>query len=303
MFVSNHENFALFNNHIAIDKDDTLNFLTYEICKMAGIHDVKDIPSLDEIKAKKAPKAFYDARTKFFSDASVFASPPYGGARKMVDMAKESGFFPKICTKTMTTHPQAPEITMHKMKFWQEYFSDIEMHIVTGGKSVDAIALIDDSANNGLAFNKTNSRHFLVWSHKYQQETYEAVLKAFYDLNSVLFNVQDAIKKDFFFSSNLYFDFQSDVDNNVELVVQESSNLLEDKEYATFCQVFDDVMFAEDQEEPSNTLHNIKYKGCFTGDINDLVPIVKKACENMEYDLPENLILVYAYNLINAKRV
>lgn len=277
----------LFNNVIAIDKDDTLNFLTLEICKMAGITELKDIPSLDEIKAKKAPEAFYKARTEFFSDVSVFATAPYGGARSIVDMAKEHGFVPKICTKTMTTHPEAAKITMHKMEFWLNHFKDIEMHIVTGTKSIDAIGLIDDSASNGFDFNSRNFRPFLVWSHKYNESVYTEVLNAFYKVTNNLFHNQDEIAHASYGTNKLLIDFQGD-----KIKVSESPSTCGFDDYISFYSTF-----GED-----GLLYEILYRGNYTAELNELVNIIDSADISMEND-ERNLVLIAAYNIINALKV
>ena len=71
----------MFNRNVAIDKDDTLNWLTKDICDKAGIH-MDDIPTLDIIKSGRAKKEFYVARDEFFEDPSNFANAPYGLAHK-----------------------------------------------------------------------------------------------------------------------------------------------------------------------------------------------------------------------------
>lgn len=280
-----------FNNVIAFDKDDTLNYLTLEICKLAGITNPMDVPSLDQIKAKEAPEAFYEARTKFFSDPSVFETAPYGGARKMIDMAKEAGFKPKICTKTMTQHPQAPEITMHKMRFWMEHFNDIEMHIVTGEKTIDALALVDDSANNCFAFNKRNHRHFLIWSHKYEEAVFTEVLKSFFLVNNQLLETQTELlntKDEVMYQSNLYFDFTGDT-----ITIEESASKLDHDDYTEFSKQYDHDI----------TLNTIYYKGSYDGHINDIVETVDRAIEKMEYSVSRDLCLISVYNMINALKV
>lgn len=175
---------------IAIDKDDTLNWLTHEIALRSGKKDLQpeDIPSFKEIKAaatviQTAMKnkvtlsddllvdfpnvdlAFLEMRQKCFADPMFFAAKPYGLAHTIVDMAKTSGFEPVICTKTLSQHEKFAEVTAAKMVFWKEHFSDIDMMIATGEKCIDAIALIDDLAKNGLSFNASNHRPFLVWNH------------------------------------------------------------------------------------------------------------------------------------------
>lgn len=164
---------------IAIDKDDTLNWLTYSIMQASGVENPspESIPEFSDIKkaaglakvgipSKKVSKDFLKAREKCFADPNFFASPPYGLAKTLVSMASEYGFEPTICTKTMTNHPKFAEITAAKMRFWQEHFPDTDMMIATGKKSIDAIALIDDLMKNGLDFNTSNYRPFLVWNHK-----------------------------------------------------------------------------------------------------------------------------------------
>jgi hypothetical protein len=176
---------------IAIDKDDTLNWLTHEIMVRSGVSNPQpeDIPAFSEIKAsatiiKQAIKdnveitedlikdfprvtlSFLQAREKCFSDPAFFKAKPYGLAHSIVDIAKSNGFEPVICTKTLSNHPLFAEVTAAKMEFWKEHFSDIDMMIATGVKCIDAIALIDDLDANCLAFNKTNFRPTLVWNHK-----------------------------------------------------------------------------------------------------------------------------------------
>lgn len=155
-------------NVIAIDKDDTLNWLTFEIAKKAGITNVSDIPHLDQIKSKNVSDEFLKARTECFNDPDFFLSPPYGHANDLISLAKEYGFKPTICTKTMSKHKFAPEITANKIRFWQQYYPDVNMMIVTGEKEIDAFALIDDSLQNCLTFSQKygQTKPFLVWDHK-----------------------------------------------------------------------------------------------------------------------------------------
>lgn len=164
----------MFNRNIAIDKDDTLNYLTFDICKAAGL---KEIPTLDVIKSGDASKEFYEARKAFFSEPSNFSNAPYGIAKKIVEIAKEHNFNPLICTKTMSGHPRGDEIVAHKFKFLREHFPETEAMIVLGRKFPDAIGMIDDSLSNCLHFNSTANRPFLVWNH--QIGTTE-VLNSFY---------------------------------------------------------------------------------------------------------------------------
>jgi 8-oxo-dGTP pyrophosphatase MutT (NUDIX family)/5'(3')-deoxyribonucleotidase len=164
---------------IAIDKDDTLNWLTYEFCKKAGVTNPADIPHLDQIKNGDISEQIKISREECFKDPKFWESKPYGLAFEMVQMAKDFGFEPTICTKTLTKHPKADQIIAAKFRFWQEHFSDINMHIVTGEKSIDAIALIDDSIKNCISFNNKNSKPFLVWNHS--TGTID-VLKDFYGL-------------------------------------------------------------------------------------------------------------------------
>jgi hypothetical protein len=271
----------VFNNEIAIDKDDTLNYLTYALCQQAGIDTV---PSLDEIKDNKASPAFYEARKTFFADPSVFSSAPYGGARTIVDKAKDNGFKPKICTKTMTTHPRADEITAHKMKFWQEHFSDIEMQIVTGVKSTDAIALIDDSAKNCLDFNSRNFRNFLIWSHRYDETTYNAVLDSFYSLNKKLYENQTV--EMFNKKGALYINFKG-THFDLEMIVPSERQKEEYKLFST-------------QFNSSNKLIDIYYKGNLDKDI-DLLEMVKASC--LKYRVDYDFYLVLTYNLANALKI
>ena len=153
---------------IAIDQDDTLNWLTLEIAKQAGIVDFKDIPNLDQIKSKNVSSSFLSARDECFKNPDFFLQPPYGLANDLVNLAKENGFKPTICTKTASMHPLAPEITANKIRFWQKYYPDINMMIVTGEKEIDSLALIDDSLNNCIKFSQKNNAYkpFLVWDHK-----------------------------------------------------------------------------------------------------------------------------------------
>lgn len=159
----------MFNRNIAIDKDDTLNWLTKDICDAAGIPK-EHIPTLDVIKSGRASEEFYKAREVFFAEPSNFANKPYGLAHKIVSKAKEYDFNPMVCTKTMSDHPRGGEIVMHKFNFLRKHFPDTEAQIVIGRKFPDAIALIDDSYNNCLHFNKTENRPFLVWNHKTAEE-------------------------------------------------------------------------------------------------------------------------------------
>lgn len=164
----------MFNRNIAIDKDDTLNYLTLDICKAAGL---KDIPTLDVIKSGDASKEFYEAREAFFSEPSNFSNAPYGLAHDIIEIAKEHNFNPLICTKTMSGHPRGDEIVAHKFKFLREHFPETEAMIVLGRKFPDAIGLIDDSLSNCLHFNSTENRPFLVWNH---QTATTHTLNAFY---------------------------------------------------------------------------------------------------------------------------
>jgi 8-oxo-dGTP pyrophosphatase MutT (NUDIX family)/5'(3')-deoxyribonucleotidase len=164
---------------IAIDKDDTLNWLTYEFCKKAGVTNPADIPHLDQIKNGDISDKIKESRAECFKDPCFWESKPYGLAFDIVQMAKDFGFEPTICTKTITKHPKADQIIAAKFRFWQKYFSEINIHIVTGEKTIDAMALIDDSINNCIKFNKKDSRPFLVWDHS--TGTID-VLKDFYGL-------------------------------------------------------------------------------------------------------------------------
>lgn len=164
----------MFNRNIAIDKYDTLNYLTLDICKAAGL---TEIPTLDVIKSGDASPEFYKARTEFFSNPSNFSNAPYGLAKEIVEIAKQHNFNPLICTKTMSGHPRGDEIVAHKFKFLREYFPDTEAMIVLGRKFPDAIGMIDDSLSNCLHFNNTDYRPFLVWNH---QTGTTHILNAFY---------------------------------------------------------------------------------------------------------------------------
>lgn len=166
----------MFNRNVAIDKDDTLNWLTKDICEEAGIP-VEEIPTLDVIKTGRATPEFYKAREAFFANPENFANAPYGLAHKIVSMAEEAGLNPLICTKTMSNHPRGGEIVMHKFDFLRKHFPETEAQIVVGRKFPDAIAMVDDSYNNCLQFNKTGYRPFLVWNH---QIATEETLKHFY---------------------------------------------------------------------------------------------------------------------------
>jgi hypothetical protein len=175
---------------IAIDKDDTLNWLTHEIMVRSGVENPKpeDIPPFTEIKAAATlvikaqsegvevtedflvdfPRVtlnFLKTRMECFKDPEFFAAKPYGLAHSIVDFAKESGFEPVICTKTLSDSKMFAEVTAAKMRFWKEHFSDIDMMIATGVKCIDAIALIDDHKGNCLDFNASNYRPTLVWNH------------------------------------------------------------------------------------------------------------------------------------------
>lgn len=153
----------MFNRNIAIDKDDTLNYLTLDICKMAGL---TDVPTLDVIKSNRASTEFYTARDLFFKEPKNFSNPPYGLAKDIVSKASEHGFKPLICTKTMSGHERGNEIIAHKFDFLNKYFKGVDAMIVLGTKFPDAIGMVDDSLSNCLFFNKTSNRPFLVWNHK-----------------------------------------------------------------------------------------------------------------------------------------
>ena len=153
----------MFNRNIAIDKDDTLNYLTLDICKMAKL---SDVPTLDVIKTGRASEAFYKARKEFFNEPANFSNPPYGLANDIVSKASEYGFNPLICTKTMSGHVRGNEIVAHKFDFLNKYFEGVEAMIVMGRKFPDAVGMVDDSLSNCLAFNKTMNRPFIAWNHQ-----------------------------------------------------------------------------------------------------------------------------------------
>ncbi|MFS1428210.1 hypothetical protein LMH73_013880 [Vibrio splendidus] len=153
----------MLNRNIAIDKDDTLNYLTLDICKSAGL---SHIPTLDVIKSGRASKEYYAARAAFFAEPKNFANAPYGLGKNIVSKAQDHGFNPVICTKTMSDHPRGDEIVAHKFKFLREHFSGIEAMIVMGRKFPDAAGMIDDSLSNCLFFNSSRNRPFLTWNHK-----------------------------------------------------------------------------------------------------------------------------------------
>lgn len=224
-------------NNIAIDKDDTLNWLTYSILESMGKKNIdkSEVPTFDEIKRasvfaknklndgdilseddfddfENVTLDFLAAREKCFNDPNFFASKPYGLAREMVDMIKNSSFNPVICTKTLSNHEKHAEVTAAKMKFWKEYFSDIDMMIATGVKHVDAIGLIDDLLKNGLVFNSKNYRPFLVWNHKTANKHVIQIFIdycEFYEKNINAFDVKDIKEKDIFIvveSNNIYIE-------------------------------------------------------------------------------------------------
>ena len=85
----------------------------------------------------------------------------------------------------MSDHPRGGEIVMHKFNFLNEHFKGVEAQIVVGRKFPDAIGLIDDSYNNGLHFNKTANRPFLVWNHKTGTEE---ILDVFYTYADYFYN-------------------------------------------------------------------------------------------------------------------
>ena len=216
---------------IAIDKDDTLNWLTHAIMVRSGVTnpdpntkpefaDIKEAAELakqGKVSDKVSPE-FLEARQQCFADPDFFASAPYGLAKDLVSLASEFGFEPTICTKTVTTHPKYAEITSAKMRFWAEHFPDTDMMIATGKKSIDAIALVDDLAKNGLAFNDSRYRPFLVWDHKIG--TIE-VIKSFYEYcelyNSYLNSgVRTPVVKNVLLSTaNGSLEVQYDVDEEV----------------------------------------------------------------------------------------
>ncbi len=273
--------FKPFENIIAIDKDDTLNWITLHICNEAGITDSKLVPSLDQIKSNEAPKEFYKARSKVFKDPAVFSLPPYGGARQIVDEAKKYGFIPKICTKIMGNHDDPGAISMHKTNFWKEHFHDIELQIVSGKKTTDAIALVDDSANNCLHFNSRNYRNFLIWSHKHSEETYNRVLTSFYVLNKKLYDNQDQL--DFINKNNLFLSFEK---NNIKI----NENIVNSEQYEFFSTQFN----------ADNKLVNIYFKGKLDDKL-DFLTIVKESTD--KYNINNDFINVLTYNLVNALKI
>lgn len=233
---------------IAIDKDDTLNWLTHEIMVRTGVANPKpeDIPVFSEIKdavviVMKAMEnneevtedllvdfprvtvAFLQTRMECLADPDFFAAKPYGLAHSIVDMATENGFEPTICTKTLSNHKKFAEVTAAKMRFWKEHFSDIDMMIATGTKCIDAIALIDDLDKNCLVFNQTNHRPTLVWNHKTGTKQ---LLQDFYDHCTkygeyLASNVQTAIHKNIIVEKS---------GNKVQLVTVSDENLESEKD-------------------------------------------------------------------------
>lgn len=148
---------------ISFDLDDTLNWMSKELAKEAGLD---YIPNYDDAKAGIIPESYIEARKRCFPIADFWAkSPKTENADHMINMTKAMGFKPIICTKIPRSEKGFNIPAGAKVQWQQENFPDIDMLMVAGQKHSDSRALIDDSMKNCRLFNQEQKwyRPALKW--------------------------------------------------------------------------------------------------------------------------------------------